>query len=219
MNIFVTGFHRAGSHTIAKYFAKKHDIPWVEEHTVELWGLNHIVALTKGFLFDKRTGEFVFTPALENGFVLQCPFSDHKVLDLRWYGKVYWADRNEIDLITSMKNGSFKEVAFFIIKQFHNEFPDDPYWGTTKFTDEEFIEKDFLLTSTEKFPRIENVTADNWIRYYKLVIDVKKHFLKTKFKDFVEVVRLEDLPVYNKKKHLSGKKPLKKRELELIKGM
>lgn len=214
MNIFVTGFHRAGSKTIAKYLANKHNLVFVEEHLIDLWDFRRVTALTNGFVYDTRTKQLVFIPAVKEGFVLQCPFLSHKALDLAWYGKVYWADRNHVDIITSMKNGSFKEDALFIIKQFVDEFPDDPYWATARFP----IERDVPLTTGDKLPQPKTPVTDNWMGYYKLVVDVKKHFLETKFKDSAEVIRLEDLPIYDPTKHLSGKKPLEAWELDAIRN-
>jgi len=218
MQIFVTGFHRAGSHTISKQIAKENDILWIEEHAIGLWGFKRVIALTNGFVYNAKTGNLVFVPEIKKGFVLQCPFLAHKVLDLDLYGKVYWADRNPIDIITSMKNGNFKEDALFIIKQFHDEFPNDPYWKSTHFPYDENIGKYLCLKHGEKFPQLDIPVTDNWMRYYKLVIDVKKHFLETRFKEFTEVVRLENLPVYDSAKHLSGKEPLKDWEFDVVKG-
>jgi len=194
MKIFVTGFHRAGSKTIAKHMAKENNIPWIEEHVIDLWDFRRVIALVNGF----------------EDFVLQCPFLAHKVLDLVWYGKVYWADRNHIDIITSMKNGNFKEDALIVLKFFHDEFPNDPYWES--FTADENIKNYFNLKEGEKFPQ---VNTNNLIKYYKLVVDVKKYFLKTKFKG-TEIIRLENLPIYDSSKHLSGKMPLKGWELDVI---
>jgi len=214
MRIFVAGFHRAGSKSVAKYLAEKNGIPYIEEHAIGLWDFRRVMALTKGLVWDKQIKQLVFYSDVNGGFVLQCPFLSHKILDLAWYGKIYWADRNHIDIITSMKNGNFKEDALFIIKQFHDEFPADPYWES--FTVDENIGKYFDLKPGEKFPKIQT-SAVNWLKYYKLTIAVKKHFLETKFKNCVEVVRLENLPVYDSSKHLSGKKPLKGWELDAIK--
>uniref|UniRef100_A0A6M3XZT4 Uncharacterized protein n=1 Tax=viral metagenome TaxID=1070528 RepID=A0A6M3XZT4_9ZZZZ len=215
MRIFVTGFHRAGSKSIAEHMAWKNNLPWVEEHEIDLWDFRRVKALVNCHIFDPKTNQFVYKPMLEGGFVLQCPFLAHKVKDLVWYcDKVYWADRNEIDMITSMKNGNFEGTALFIIKQFHDEFPNDPYWKSETFTNDEYIEKYFLLNSGDKYPQLEK---DSWIRYYKLVVDVKKYFFETKFKRFCESVRLEDLPIYDSTKHLSGKKPLQGWELDEIK--
>jgi len=214
MKIFVTGFHRAGSKTIAKHIASNNNLPWIEEHALDLWDLRRINALINGFMLDPRTGQFSFTPTIKNGFVLQCPFLAHKINDLQWYSdKIYWADRNQIDIITSMKNGNFKEQALFIIKQFHDEFPDDPYWNTTTFTNDESIKQYFNLKIGDKYPQFKK---DSWIKYYKLVVDVKKHFLKTKFNNLCETIRLENLPSYDSKKHLSGKKPLASWEINEI---
>ena len=205
MKIFVTGFHRAGSKTIAEYMARQYNLPWIEEHDVDLWDFRRVIALTKGFLLD-QTGQFVFDSAVSKGFVLQCPFLAHRLSDLIWYGdKVYWADRNEIDMITSMKNGNFKGTALYIIKQFHDEFLNDPYWKASDFADDESLKEYFHMKTGDKYPQLEK---DSWIKYYKLVVDVKKYFLETKFKRFCEVIKLEDLPVYDSTKHLSGKKPL-----------
>ena len=188
MKIFVTGFHRAGSHTISKLLARENNLPWIEEHNVDLWDFRRVIALTN---------------SAPNGFVLQCPFLAHKVKELIWYGnKVYWADRNKKHVIKSMDKGDFKGTALIIIKQFYDEFPDDPYWNTPTFDDED-IKKYLLLKEGDKYPQLE---TKKWIKYYKLMVDVKEYFLETRFKDFVEVIRLEDLPEYNK---LKGKKPLK----------
>ena len=213
MNIFVTGFHRAGSKTIAQYIAEKNNLQFVEEHSIDLWDFRRVVALTNGFMYDEKSKCLVDSPLTRRGFVLQCPFLTHRISDLAWYGRVYWAERNHVDIITSMKNYKFEKDALFIIKQFYDEFPDDPCWD--KFFGDENMGKYFNAKVGDKFPQIET-SEENWLNYYKLVVDIKNYFFKTKFKDKVEVVRLEDLPVYNKKKHLSGKKPLKGWELDAI---
>ena len=216
MIIFVTGFHRAGSKTIAKHIARENNLPYIEEHTMDLWDFRFVTSLINGFVYDKGTKQLAFNPIIKNGFVLQCPFLAHKAEDLIWYGdKVYWADRNEIDIITSMKNGVFEGTALFILKQFHDEFPDDPYWESSVFTHDKAIQEYFVLKEGDKYPQIEK---DSWIKYYKLVVDTKKYFLETKFKRFCETVRLENLPIYDSSKHLSGREPLKGWELEIISG-
>ena len=212
MRIFVTGFHRAGSKGIARHIAKTHNLPYIEEHSIGLWDYRRVTALIDGFVHNAKTNKLDFYPEIKKGFVLQCPFLSHKIQGLVWLGKVYWADRNYINIITSMKNGKFKADALFIIKQFHDEFPDDPYWES--FGDVN-IDKYFALKSGEKFPQIKT-SANNWLRYYKLVIDVKKYFLETKFKGRAEVIKLENLPIYDSSKHLSGKKPLTQGELDVI---
>jgi len=216
VKIFVTGFHRAGSKSIAEHIAKQRNVPWIEEHVIDLWDFRRIAPLMDGFILDPSTREFVFQPAIKQGFVLQCPFLTHKIQDLARLGKVYWADRNEIDIITSMKNGNFEKDALFIIKQFHDEFPGDSYWDTPIFTNDKYIKKYFNLKEGDKYPQLEK---DSWVKYYKLVVDVKKHFLETRFKDLVEVVRLESLPVYDSSKHLSGKNPLQDWEFNIIKNI
>jgi len=204
MKIFVTGLHRAGTNSLAMKLAREHKFPYLNEHRIKYDSIEAAELLAEGkspkwtLIDGKWNVKGLKDSHLEKGFVLQCPFLAHKVLDLAQWGKVYWCYREEIELITAMKNAGINEIAWHIMKGFREEFPDDPIWATLEYDGSEDVH-------------------DGFVRYYKLVVKVKDHFLQTKFKDHCEISKLEDRQDYDLEKELSKRKPLKARELKAIK--
>lgn len=196
----VTGLHRAGTHAHAEYLAKIHNLFFVEESHIKLDGLRLIKRLKHGYISDVDDCGKLKNPEykkeLSKGFVVQCPFLAHKVIDLAKLGKVYWCKRNSLDTVTSMKNGSFDRFSWKVMNAFHDEFPEDDIWPT--------------LTTYDGSKDVFN----GFINHYAILLRMKEHFLQTKFKDLVEVVQLEEQPYYDRNKSLTSKKPLRSAEME-----
>ncbi len=114
MKIFVTGFHRAGTHSAAKELAHKHGLTYYEESHIS-WD------------------SFKKAKKLPDNSVLQCPFLAHKTLELAKIGKVYWCIRDRIATVTSMRNIELRTDAWMIVKDFKKEFPKDSIWETIEY--------------------------------------------------------------------------------------
>ena len=171
--MFVTGFHRAGTHTFAKELASKVGLPYVEEGKVK-WD---------DFYLAK-------TLIQKHKCVIQCPGLAHKTLYLAKLGKVYWCDRDKLSIVTAMRNGGIDEMAWHIMNNFYNEFPDDPIWDTLEYDGSEDQHYGF-------------------VKYKSLLVKVKEHFYQTKFKDVCEYIKLEDQDFYDFEKSMTFKKPLR----------
>jgi len=174
MKIYVTGFHRAGTHSMAEYFAEKYKIPYIEEMKIGMHNLKKAIALSSIY---------------SQGFVCQCPGLAHETDVLAKYGRVIWQKRNSLDIITSMKNGGLRNIAWPVMKEFNKKFPNDPIWKTITYDGSQDFYVDF-------------------IRYFATLKKVKDYFFEKYFKKCATVVYLENQPFYDKHKHLSGKKVL-----------
>ena len=120
MNIYVTGFHGAGTNSAAMYFAGKENLLFLREMDIKL----------------------SFVGAITNkGISLQCPRLDYKAVDLSRYGKVYWLTRNHDDLIKTMISMRFP--PFNMMKNFKSEFLGDPVWELVKYDGSEDAYYDF----------------------------------------------------------------------------
>jgi len=106
--IFVTGFHRAGTHSFARHIAKQRNLKFIDECEIDCGDLNKAIKLVNG--------------------VLQCPGLAHEGKVLARVGEVFWCTRKELDLITSMKNFRLKKVARVLLDRFYKKYPDDPIW-------------------------------------------------------------------------------------------
>lgn len=178
MKIFVTGFHRAGTHAFAKYIAEEEGLAYIEESHIKWDSLE--LAL-----------------ALPDNSCIQCPGLAHKTIELAKFGKVIWCDRNELEIITSMKNASINEMAWHIVKGFHEQFPDDTIWKTLEYDGSEDMHHGF-------------------IRYYKLLIKIKKYFYETRFKSLCTKSVLTDLPIFDPDKTTVVLNPLREAELRFL---
>lgn len=166
--IFVTGLHRAGTHAYADYISKSN---YIEE----------------GFV---RWDDFSLAVDLgSDNKIVHCPGLAHKTIELAAKGKVYWVTRNKLDLITSMRNEKIEVMAWYLMKQFRQQFPRDPIWETLTFSSEKNRDRMF-------------------IQYYELLIDVKMYFYKKYFKDYAEIIVTDDQPYYDKKTTSAYKRPL-----------
>jgi len=201
MKIFVTGYHRAGTHQAAEYLATKNGVDLYYENRIRWDSLEAAFMLADG-LSPKWSEEGKLTGVSDSrlkrkGFVLQCPGLAHNVLELSKVGNVYWCSRAMVDVITSMKNAGINEMAWHLMKGFHDRFPDDPIWPTLSYDGSQDIH-------------------DGFVRYYKLLIQVKQYFYETRFKDVAEKIVMEQMPYYDKGKALTTVKPLKRREYEAV---
>lgn len=188
MKYFVTGFHRAGTHSYADNLAL-----W-QNYRVDI-NLKDGTVLPRRYIeeavikwddFDKA---IAIADKLEN-VVIQCPGLAHRVIDLAKHGKVYWLTRNKTDIITSMKNACIGDMAWHLMKGFRQQFPSDPIWNTLSYDGS----KDAKM---------------GYIKYYSLLIDVKEYFYQKHFKYKAKLIKIEDMPYYNYSKTLTAKMPLK----------
>lgn len=200
MNHFVTGLHRAGTHSLAANAAKKEGLPWLAEERIGYNSLEAVVKLTEGWLpiWKENDVKFKREERLDMGFVLQCPRLAHKTLELAKYGKVYWAKRNVIDTVTSMKNGGLKDVAWKMMRGFREEFPKDPIWDVIHYDGSEDNHYGFVGFQT-------------------LLVCVEDYFLNEHFKNVCKTFVLEDQPHFDAEKMLAKQKPLRVPELKRVK--
>lgn len=194
--IFVTGFHRAGTHEIAERIAVEG--LYISEDQIRWDCWDAILGLSDGFLpmFDEK-GFYYRGPKVLAEPVIQCPGLAHRVLDMAKLGKVYWCVRNRLDVITSMRNAGINEMAWHLMKGFHETFPDDPIWETLEYDGRDDV-------------------FDGFVRYYKLLVEVKSYFFEKYFKHLCEIIELEKVPGYDREKSMAGVHPLKDRELRAI---
>ena len=197
MNYFVTGFHRAGTHTIAQDLASKHGLLYFEERRIRWDSMGATKMLCNGFnpKWEPVSGEGWKLKGyrdlnLDKGFVLHCPGIAHKTLELAEMGTVYWCVRDRINIATSMVNSGFERMTWHLMKQFHEEFPDDPIWSTLEYDGHEDVKYKFVA-------------------YHSLFLKVKDYFYETKFKDIVTLIKLEEQPFYNESETSTKKAPLR----------
>lgn len=204
--IFVTGHHRAGTHTYAEHIAKKLNLPWLDERAIGLndWKGLQLALNGKLVKFSKDGKKIsVNRPELIEGFVLQCPFLAHKVLDLEKIGKVYWCTRSHRSIALSMANGSFGPMLWDIMKGFRDTFPKDSIWSSLKYDGREDVHYSF-------------------IGYAYLLTKVKSYFYKRRFHYKAKRIVLEEQPYYDKNSTRTSIRPAKPgalAEIERVKGL
>lgn len=195
---YVTGLHRAGTHSIAENMAKDLNLPYIEESEIGVNDFDNAVLLTKGIVQrnNPMSGNVYVEkrPELKEGFVCQCPFLAHKSINLSKIGDVYWCKRDKLSVVTSMRNGNFELFSWRIMNDFHNEFPADPIWDALTYDGNKDV-------------------FDGFINHYSLLLRVKEYFLNTKFKNVVKIIKLEQQSFYDTEKALTSKKPLKDYEM------
>ena len=182
MKVFVTGFHRAGTHSQAEYLSKKHDLLYIEEGVIRWDSVEAVNILISGY-YPKWNYEGEITvkgveePKLKNGFVLHCPGLAHLTEDLAKVGNVVWCQRDELSMITSTRNGNMGEMAWHLMDGFRDQYPNDLIWDTLEYDGHEDVH-------------------DGFVRYIALFMKVKKHFYEKYFKDIVVgTIQLEDQPL------------------------
>lgn len=220
MNIhFVTGLHRAGTHSFAEHIAKENNCKYIEESVIK-WDsyeaveliVNHKLPIWKGseLLGFDLNSDWNLKPLVlnqqrwrykqlfgKNGIVIHCPGLAHRTLDLAEHGKVYWVTRNKLDVVTSMRNAGMNQMAWHIMKGFREQFPNDEIWPTLKYNGS----KDVYF---------------NFVGYYDILVDVKEYFYKKYFKEVAELIQTEKQSYYDFSETLTARKPLKKEAIESI---
>jgi hypothetical protein len=202
MKIFITGFHRAGTHCVAKHYAKKYGIPYIEESRIRWDSIEAAKMLHDGYWpewerVDRiQVAKPVRMSSLNNGFVLQCPGLAHKVAELSVLGEVKWVQRDMLNTITSMRNGGINSMAWHLMKGFRDEFPDDLIWDKITYDGSEDNHYGF-------------------VKYYSLLCCVKKYFYKKYFSNDVELIELEKQTYYDKSITFTEKKELKEIEKQI----
>lgn len=201
MNIYITGLHRAGTHAFAEYKAKQEKIVYVEERTIGFNSLDNAILLKEGKVRRKslKDGKIIeqYIPELKDGFVCQCPWLAHKVIELAKHGKVYWLTRNHDAVIASMKNGGFNDLAWNFMRDFHAEFPDDPVWKAVKYEGAQDVFCEF-------------------VGYYTLLVKMKEYFFEKYLGNYAEKIVAEEQSYFDASKTMTSKRPLKQKELDMI---
>lgn len=200
MKTFVTGLHRAGTHTIAMHYASKHGVQYFPEDRIKWDSLDAAIGIVNGYSPKwSRDGELklIRDPNLDQGFVLHCPGLAHKVSDLSKLGRVCWVTRNHEHVVTSMVNAGINDMAWHIMHGFMDEFPYDPIWEN-------------LVYDGRRDP------PSGFAKYYTLLIKVKEYFYQTRFADIAKRIVLEDFGGYNFNRSLTAKKPIKARAKRLM---
>jgi len=198
--IYVTGFHRAGTHAFAEYKAKELGISYIEEAKIGWNSVENAVALKKGKIkiWDNKLSNFrtYIKLSLLDGYVAQCPGLSHKAIELSKHGKVYWVTRNIKDVVTSMRNGHFNQMTWDLMKDLKSEFPDDPIWEKISYSD----------------GRHDQVC--NYVGYYTLFCNVKQYFYEKYLKPYVTKIITEEQSYYKSESTISIKRPMRPREQE-----
>lgn len=201
MFIYVTGFHRAGTHSVAKNMARAMGLPYVEESTIRWDSLEMALDLlqqkvTKTNLVS-GIEEIKVYPVLKNGFVCQCPGLAHETEELSKHGQVFWVFRDRKNIVTSMKNAGINEMAWHIMKGFRQRFPDDPIWETLEYDGREDVHCGF-------------------VGYYSILLRVKEYFYTKYLHKFAKKIEIEKQPYYNIASTMTVKKPLKEKEVKMM---
>jgi len=198
--IYVTGFHRAGTHSFAEHKAKELGISYIEEAKVGWNSLDNAVALKKGKIkiWDNKLSKFrtYIKPSLLDGYVCQCPGLAHKAIELSKHGKVYWVTRNIKDVVTSMRNGHFNNMTWDLMKDLKSEWPEDPIWGRVSYSDGKHDQVCF------------------YVGYYTLFYQIKQYLYEKYLQNFVTEIKTEEQNYYDSENTESNKRPMRPREQE-----
>lgn len=197
--IFVTGFHRAGTHSYAEHLSQKIKLPCIEESIITWDSWNEVADLCDGYLPQKVNNKKVSirNKSLDVGFILQCPGLAHKTIELSKLGQVYWMARDPLFLIASMKNIQMGVMAWHLMKGFKESFPDDIIWSKLKYDGSE----DYF---------------NGFVDYYALLLKVKEYFYKTRFKSICFRKNLEDQKYYKESQTGAYCNPIKGHYLKIV---
>jgi len=195
MKIFVTGFHRAGTHSAAQYLSSKYSLHYFEEARIRWDSLEAAEALASGYSpkWEDAKLQKIRDLNLDKGFVLQCPGLAHETERLAELGKVYWAERSYASIVASMHINQFDDMAWYLMNKLHDKFPNDPVWSRLTYEGEPHKHKYF-------------------VEYYKLYVRVKRYFYEKHFRAITELIKLEDQPYFDRSKPVSAKRELKNME-------
>ncbi|MCP4149801.1 MAG: hypothetical protein GY757_18800 [bacterium] len=188
MKIFITGFHRAGTHSFAEHITEQKR---ADQKQLEWWD--------KGWLWVDES-EFDFydyekAVSYPENHVVQCPGLAHRVLDLARHGDVIWADRDPRSIATSMVNGGLQNESWRAMNDFHDTFPDDGIWERISYNGKRDVHLRF-------------------VGHFTLLKKVKDYFYNKYFNGVAERLLLEEQGFYVEKKSLTYQKPLKRLEKE-----
>ena len=188
--IYVTGFHRAGTHAFAEHKAKELGVRNIEERVVDFNDLKRLRKLTGGIIYKKKYEPISVPELVGKGFVCHCPMAAAWTKQLAEWGKVYWVTRNHEQVITSMVNGAFNEMSWDIMRTFREGWPDDPVWKVLEYDGSMDIHYGF-------------------VGYATLVVKVKEYLYNKYLTGHAEKIVTEEQPYYNPKEAHSLQLPLK----------
>ena len=182
-NVYVTGHHRAGTHSFAEKKSSDTSLLYIEEGRIGFNDMNVVAKLQEGKLpTDNKNGgkDFIPDARLNNGFVLQCPYLAHEVQKLALEGTVYWCVRDFYKTLYALKLMNFGYSAWEVVKGFYKVFPDDPIWAKITYDG-----RDDILC--------------NFVGYFIIMLKVKEYFYDKYFKSITTLVKLEEQTYYDSK--------------------
>ena len=168
--IYITGLHRAGTHSLAKYLAERDNLFYADENLIEWDNLDAAIKLKNKLVKkydDKKNEDYWVKLKTDKDIVLQCPGLAHETEELSKHGKVYWCSRNNLNVAISMSRGGFNQMSWHIMNQFKAKFPNDLIWEQVSYNGKEDRHYGF-------------------IEYNALLVRVKEYFYETKFKRICE---------------------------------
>lgn len=209
--IYVTGLHRAGTHSAANYVAIQNDVEnCIEEMTLYINGIEETADITRNNfrvtrINDKKKFDVHIKASLykkiKNGFVLHCPGLAYQAKRLADAGNaVIWVTRNHDDVVSSMYHAGIFDMAFDLMKWLHYEYPDDPIWSKLTYDGSEDRHYGF-------------------VGYHTLLIKVSEYFYEKYMKNIVALHVTDDQPYYDRSKTKAAKHPLHVKQQDRIKSM
>ena len=195
--IYVTGFHRAGTHGFAEYKAEQLGVRNIEERVVDFNDMKRLKKLTGGIIYKKKYEPVTVPDLVGKGFVCQCPMAAAQAEQLAEWGKVYWVTRNHEQIITSMVNGGFTRQLWDIMRTFREQWPDDPVWQVLEYDGRQDVHYGF-------------------VGYATLVVKVKDYLHEKYLKDVAEKIVTEEQPYYNPVEAISLKNALRPKAREYM---
>jgi len=186
MKIFVTGFHRSGTHTAALELAKKHKVSYIEESRLGVMNDSSLLCakdIARGYFPRWVDGEYkpVRDLNLDKGFILHCPFLAHRVPELSELGTVYWCDSDEKDIANSLHSQDMHHVSLQVMRQFRDIFPDDKMWP---------IWKEEYRVKGEPDPH------GVFVNHYLMLVKMKRYFYDKYFSGLATLIKLEEQSWY-----------------------
>lgn len=130
--------------------------------------------------------------------VVHCPGLAHKVESLSKLGSIIWMDRDRKNILTSMVNNEFQELAWTWLQLFKQEYPEDPVFD---------VEYDPAADSKYCYTGIVN-----------LLIKIKDHAYNTYFRDKCKLEYLENQTFFNPDKQKAMTYPLPEKLLGALDG-
>ena len=188
--IYVTGFHRAGTHGFAEWKAGQLGVRNIEERVVDFNDMKRLKKLTGGLIYKSKYEPVTVHDLVIKGFVCQCPMAAAQTKQLaEWGTKVYWITRNHEQIITSMVNGGFTRQLWDIMRSFKSQWPDDPVWGVLEYDGRQDVHYGF-------------------VGYATLVVKVKDYLYEKYLTGVAEKIVTEEQPYYSPDEAISLKNAL-----------